>query len=229
VSGRGYFIAGTDTDVGKTRVTTGLIAGFREQGLRVSGMKPVAAGVVSTENGFFNDDVIKIADISGQNAGDINLNPYSLPEPLSPNIAAEHAGISIDLEVIRRHYLSLAQESDVVVVEGAGGWLVPISDRLTMADVAATLGLPVILTVGLRLGCLNHSLLTAQAIRQQGLKIAGWVGNHIDPSFAAGEENIRCLATRLASPPLALLPWDRDARSAWPALRQAAARLTSER
>lgn len=222
---RGYFITGTDTGVGKTRVTTGLINGFRGLGLRVSGMKPVAAGGVTINNRIINEDVLSIADVSGQFPADMALNPYALSEPISPNITAKKAGISIELDVIHSQFRLLCKNSDVIIAEGAGGWLTPISEQRTMADVATVLGLPVVLTVALRLGCLNHALLTAAAISQQGLSLAGWVGNQTDPDFRALSENLETLSTYLGSPPLALLPWSPDARSAWPALREAAATL----
>lgn len=222
---RGFFITGTDTGVGKTRVTTGLINGFRGLGLRVSGMKPVAAGGIASNNRIINEDVLLIADVSGQVATDTALNPYCLREPVSPNIGAKKAGICIDLKVISRQFRLLCENSDVVIVEGAGGWLTPVSEQRTMADVAAVLGLPVVLTVALRLGCLNHALLTAEAISRQGLSLAGWVGNQTDPDFQAPAENLETLSARLGSAPLALLPCSPDPRSAWPALHGAAATL----
>jgi dethiobiotin synthetase len=225
MSARGYFIAGTDTGAGKTRVATGLIRVFRSLNLRTVGMKPVSAGTIDLSNGIFNEDALAIAEVSGQKPEDTALNPYCLREPISPNIAAKRAGISIDLEEICRHYRVLCANSDIVVVEGAGGWLTPISDELTMADVAGALGLPVILTVALRLGCQNHALLTARAIRQRGLLLAGWIGNQQDPGFLALSENIDSLSVHLGSAPLAVLPLSVDALSAIPELRNAAARL----
>lgn len=222
---RGYFIAGTDTGVGKTRVTTGLITAFRALGVRVSGMKPVAAGGISVNSHIFNEDVVLIADSSGQLATDMALNPYCLSEPVSPNIGAKHAGISIEIGVIGRYFSQLSDKSDLIIVEGAGGWLTPISEQRTMADVAALLGLPVVLTVALRLGCLNHALLAAEAIKRQGLSLAGWVGNQTNPDFQALAENLETLSARLGSAPLALLAFSPDPRSAWPALHDAAATL----
>jgi dethiobiotin synthetase len=222
---RGYFIAGTDTGVGKTRVTTGLITAFRGLGVRVSGMKPVAAGGIVVNDRIFNEDVLSIAEVSGQLPADVALNPYCLSEAVSPNIGAKHAGISIELGVISSYFRQLSGSSDLVIVEGAGGWLTPISEQRTMADVAAVLGLPVVLTVALRLGCLNHALLTAEAINQKGLSLAGWVGNQTNPDFQALAENLETLSVRLGSVPLALLPFSPDPRSAWPPLREAAATL----
>jgi dethiobiotin synthetase len=228
MSARGYFIAGTDTGVGKTRVTTGLIRVFRSLNLRTAGMKPVAAGTIDLSRGIFNEDVLAIAEVSGQKPEDTALNPYCLREPISPNIAAKRAGISIDLAEICRHFRILSQNSDVVIVEGAGGWLTPISDELTMADIAGALGLPVILTVALRLGCQNHALLTARAIRQRGLLLAGWIGNQLDPEFLALSENVDSLAVHLGSAPLAVLPLSVDPFSALPGLRDAATKLLTQ-
>lgn len=198
----GYFIAGTDTGAGKTRVTAGLLRALVELGLRPRGMKPVSAGG--------NEDAVTIAAVTGQIADDPHLNPYNLPEALSPHIAAENAGICIDIDRIRASYAALATESELVLVEGAGGWLSPISEDQTMADVAVALRLPVLLVVGLRLGCLNHALLTAQAIRGSGLVLGGWLGSQPQREFAACAANLRTLSQRLGSAPLAVLPWQPD-------------------
>ncbi len=214
----GYFIAGTDTGVGKTRATAGLLRGLVELGLQPRGMKPVSAGG--------NEDATMIAAVTGQIADDVNLNPYNLAEPLSPHIAAENAGICIDIKRICTAYAALTAESGIVLVEGAGGWLSPISDDQTMADIAVALRLPVLLVVGLRLGCLNHALLTAQAIRASGLALAGWLGSQPQRGFAASEANLRTLSQWLGSTPLAVLPWQpdtsRDAGIFKPAARQLA-------
>jgi dethiobiotin synthetase len=175
-------------------------------------MKPVAAGAHAAPGPhdqappvLRNDDALALAGASNVPVPYSTTNPYCLAEAVSPHIAAETAGISIDSVVICREFSKLKQLSDCVIVEGAGGWLAPIGGGRTMADIATALGLPVILVIGLRLGCLNHALLTAQAIRASALELAHWVGNAIDPSFERAEENVATLAAALGKP-LALVP-----------------------
>lgn len=206
----GYFIAGTDTGVGKTRVTCGLLHALRKTGLAAGGMKPVAAGWVGADSEQMNDDVARIAAVTGQNPHDRLLCPYSLKAATSPHIAAADAGISIQIDTIQSCFEELQRNYQLLVVEGAGGWLAPIDKERSMADVALALGLPVILVVGLRLGCLNHTLLTAQAIARSGLPLAGWVANQIDAAFDAADANVQLLTHRLGAPPLAQLPFSPD-------------------
>lgn len=225
---RGCFIAGTDTGVGKTRVTAGLITVLRERGLSAAGMKPVVCGLINDNGRYFSEDVDNICIASGQKADGRDVNPYAFPEPISPNIAAKKHQTSIDIAVIKRHFSSICENSDFPVVEGTGGWLAPISEEQTMADIAVALGLPVILVVGLRLGCLNHALLTAQAMHASGLPLAGWIGSRVAEDFDEAEGNIHTLTIRLGAPPLALLPHSHSARSALPSLREAASRLLGD-
>ena len=198
----GFFIAGTDTEVGKTHVATALIAELVCRGLRVAAMKPVAAGASAS---LRNADALVLAAASNVSFPYETLNPYCLRPPVSPHIAAKEAGIVIDPALIYAEFLKIKAASDRVIVEGAGGWLAPISDTRTMEDVAVALGLPVILVVGLRLGCLNHALLTARSIRASGLPFAHWIGNSIDPEFERAAENIATLTAALG-PPLAVIP-----------------------
>ena len=220
----GWFITGTDTGVGKTRVAAGLIAALRSRGVKALGMKPVACGLVSEGGVHYSEDVDAICHSSGQKPASFSLNPYKFIRPVSPHIAAELEGKSIELDVIVREFSTLAADGPVVV-EGAGGWEVPISDSQSMADVARALQLPVVLVVGLRLGCLNHALLTARAIAATGLPLAGWIGNRIDEDFAESEANLATLCSRLGSTPLAVLPYSHSPRSALPALGEAATHL----
>jgi dethiobiotin synthetase len=222
----GYFITGTDTGVGKTRVATGLIAAFQQRGKRVLGMKPVACGHSPHVGSYINDDVLQIAAITGQHPEDLALCPYSLAAPVSPNIAAEYAAISIEIPRIVLYLHELAASSDLVIVEGAGGWLVPISATQTMADVAVALQLPVILTVGLRLGCLNHALLTTTAIRQSGLMLAGWIANQLDPVMLAVDANIDTLSRMIGQPPLTSLPHNATSVSTAPLLASVVDKLS---
>jgi dethiobiotin synthetase len=171
----------------------------------VVGMKPVAAGTENTAAGLRNEDALALAAASNIPAPYDSINPYCLLAPISPHIAAADEGVTLDPLLIKDHYARLTQLADFVVVEGAGGWLAPIGPSQTMADIARTLGLPVLLVVGLRLGCLNHSLLTRDAIAASGLPFAGWIANRIDPHFARAEENLGTLADRLGGAPLAVV------------------------
>jgi dethiobiotin synthetase len=206
----GFFVTGTDTDVGKTWVAAGLIAGFRAHGRATGAMKPVACGTIPDDRGSINEDVALLAHYSGQDRHDRALCPYSFNDPISPHIAAEHAGISIEIAEISGNYAKLDKLFELVVVEGAGGWLTPIGPTLTMADVARELGLPVVLVVGLRLGCLNHAQLTAESIHHSGLRFCGWIASHIDPKIQYPAENLCALESRLGSSPLAVLPHSVD-------------------
>lgn len=202
--GQGYFVTGTDTGVGKTTISCALLRTFAAQGKKVVGMKPVVAG---SENGRWHD-VEQLIAASNINAVREHINPYAFDPPVSPHIAAQQAGIDIDLAVIQHAYQALSNQADVVIVEGAGGFLVPLNAQQTGADLARALNLPVILVVGMRLGCLNHALLSAQAIRAAGLPLAGWVANGIDPQMMALEENIATLERRLDGPLLGVVPFD---------------------
>jgi len=223
---RGAFIAGTDTDVGKTRVTVALLRALQARGVRAAGMKPVATGCrslsakeLSIFAGFYtvgdmiNDDVATIAALSPPDCDRCDINPYCFDWAVSPHIAAERAGVRIEPERIAAAYQRLAARCDAVVVEGTGGWLAPIGELGTMADIAQRLDLPVVLTVGLRLGCLNHALLSVQAIGVSNLKLAGWIGSVLAPDMPALDENIATLDALLGVPRLALLPYSiaRDA------------------
>ncbi|MBA3755445.1 MAG: dethiobiotin synthase [Nitrosomonas sp.] len=201
---KGFFVTGTDTGIGKTTVSCALLHAFAAQGKTVVGMKPTVAG---SENGQWMDVELLLA-ASNVNVSRQHINPYAFDPPVSPHIAAQQAGTEIDLAVIHRAYLELSKQAEIVVVEGAGGFLVPINQRQNGANLAQTLNLPVILVVGMRLGCLNHALLTAQAIRATGLILAGWVANCMDPQMLALEKNIETLEQRLDCPLLGVLPFD---------------------
>lgn len=208
---RGVFVTGTDTGVGKTHTAVSLVVALRSAGHRVGVMKPVAAGVIETNHGPRNEDAVALAAASAQPVEYDFLNPYLFEEPIAPHIAAEDARVAIDPALVAGAYAELASRSDVMVVEGAGGWLVPIDDRRTVADVAAAIGLPVLLVVGMRLGCLNHALLSAEAIASRGLTLVGWVANCIDPEMRKLDRNIAALEHRLAAPLVATLPWEPSA------------------
>ncbi|GGY15514.1 dethiobiotin synthase [Paludibacterium paludis] len=205
---QGYFITGTDTDIGKTHAAVRLIRRWREEGKTVLAMKPVASGCeVAADGEWVNGDVTRLVAATGQT--DLALmNPYRFLPPVSPHIAAREAGIEISLPVIAEHYRLLAESADIVLVEGAGGWFAPLSDTLFMEDLARALDLPVILVVGMRLGCINHALLTAAAIRASGAILAGWVANRIVPDQPAYGENMAMLRNRLDAPLLMELPFE---------------------
>ena len=205
---QGYFVTGTDTDIGKTHTAVKLIGLWREEGKRVLAMKPVASGCgVLPDGRWSNSDVERLVAATGQT--DLELvNPYRFLPPISPHIAARQAGVEISLEVIGEHYRRLAEAADVVLVEGAGGWLAPLTERWFMQDLAQVLQLPVILVVGMRLGCINHALLTVRAIEASGLPLAGWVANRVVPEQAAYAENLATLQAHIAAPLLLEIPYE---------------------
>jgi len=203
-----YFITGTDTEIGKTHATCALLAAAQAQGLQVAALKPVAAG---TDADGRNDDVVRLMQAANVALPERTVNPWLLNEPLSPHIAARHAGVEITAAAIIETFQLAVGRTDLLLVEGVGGLYAPLSDTLSQPDLIRQLDIPVILVVGLRLGCLNHALLTAAAIKQEGLNFAGWIGNQIDPAFQAMAENIETLRHRLNVPCLGILPYDRVA------------------
>jgi dethiobiotin synthetase len=208
-----YFITGTDTGVGKTLVAVSLTRALVARGLRVAVMKPVAAGTVKTPEGEFNDDALELLAASNVKASYEDVNPWLLRTAASPHLAARADGVTIRHERIAAAYGRLAAASDLVLAEGAGGWLAPISATETMADVAEKLALPVLLVVGLRLGCLNHALLTRDAVRERGLRFAGWIANKLQSEMPLANANVDTLSIRFGMAPLAVVPMGTDPRS----------------
>jgi dethiobiotin synthetase len=204
---RSIFVAGTDTGVGKTRVAVQLLRQAAAAGRRMAAMKPVAAGAQRGPDGWRNDDALALAAAANVALPYELLNPCCLPLASSPHLAAAAAGVAINIPSLVEAYRQIAAQSEAVVVEGAGGWLVPLDDTRTMADLAVALQLPVLLVVGVRLGCINHALLTAAAIRASGLTLAGWVANRIEPSFAGDQQYVQALRERLPEPCWGELPW----------------------
>jgi dethiobiotin synthetase len=202
-----WFVTGTDTGVGKTLISSALVHAFAAQGKRAIGMKPVAAGCEWRDGELHNDDVAMLRAASNVPVSRERINPYAFMPPIAPHIAAQQAAMPIALEVMLQAFHGLQAEAECVIVEGVGGFCVPLGDTLDTADLAQVLGLPVILVVGLRLGCLNHALLTQQAIISRGLRLHGWIGNHIDPDMAMPQENITTLQQRLRAPCLGIVPW----------------------
>lgn len=207
---RGVFITAIDTDAGKTVVSTGLVEAWRAAGKTVAVMKPVASGCERTPQGLRNEDAQRLITASTLPVLYQQVNPYAFEPPVAPHIAARLEGIEIEMSIIQSAFAQLQKTADRVVVEGVGGWLVPINATQTMADVALALGLPVVLVVAVRLGCLNHALLTAEAINQSGLQLCGWVANRLDRDCLQIEENISALKARLDAPLLVDLPWEKD-------------------
>lgn len=204
---RGVFVTGTDTGVGKTWVSLGVIAYLQRRGLRTAGMKPVASGARDTAEGLRNDDAVRL-----QAAADVAvdyklINPVALAPPIAPHIAAAVAGQPIEIDPLIQAYRSIAASCDRVVVEGIGGWRVPLTGTHTTADLVKALDIPVILVVGMRLGCLNHALLTRDAIADDGSKLLGWVANRVDPDMSHVRENITALVELMETPLLGVVPY----------------------
>ncbi len=204
---QGFFITGTDTGVGKTLIAAALAHGFAQSGRRVIGMKPVAAGAALQDGQLLNDDVVQLMAASNVEAPLSLINPYVFKPPVAPHIAAAQAGISMSIPKLKSDFESLRDTADVVVVEGAGGFLVPLNSSEDMADLAMALDLPVVLVVGMRLGCLNHALLTVAAIEARGLRLAGWIANRIDPQMTNFSENLESLKQRITAPCLGVVPY----------------------
>jgi dethiobiotin synthetase len=203
---KGFFITGTDTDVGKSWCSVGLMAKLQQQGHRVVGMKPVASGCTQTAVGLRNADALLLQQQASTALDYDMINPYHFLPAIAPHIAAAQAGQRIKLGKIVERFIQLKTEADYVLVEGVGGWQVPLNDDETVADLALALKLPVILVVGLRLGCINHALLTAESIHHSGCTLAGWIANTIDPQMAQQQQTIDALTQRLDAPRLGIIP-----------------------
>jgi dethiobiotin synthetase len=203
---RAFFVTGTDTNVGKTVVTAALLHAGRAKGLRANGMKPVASGCTMTADGLRNADALALMAQNSTPFAYETVNPCAYEPAIAPHIAAAEAGRPVNFDRIGACFTQIGEESDLILVEGAGGWLVPLGDGRTMADLAGRLWLGVVLVVGLRLGCLNHAFLTAQAVSARGLRLAGWVANTVDPDFDRLDENLAALRAGLAAPCLGHLP-----------------------
>jgi dethiobiotin synthetase len=205
---RSLFVTGTDTGVGKTRIAAALCSALATRGHRVAAMKPVASGCVQTPDGLRNEDALALLSAMNVRARYSEVNPYAFEPAIAPHIAAEEAGTVIDFDVLDRAYERLRLQSDFLVVEGAGGWLAPLDARRGFADLAAHWRTDVILVVGLRLGCLNHALLTAESIERRGLALRGWIANSIDPGFLRLPENVASLRSRIRAPCLGFFPFE---------------------
>ncbi len=202
-----FFVTGTDTGVGKTLVSAGLLLAARARGLETAALKPVAAGCEATAAGLRNEDALLLQSVISRPLAYEQINPVALEPAIAPHIAALQARRSLSVDRLAGFCRGVLGEADFTLVEGAGGWRVPLNAAETLADLARVLRLPVILVVGIRLGCINHALLTAEAVLRDGLTLAGWVANRIDPDMPCQDENIASLVQRLPAPLLGELPW----------------------
>ena len=209
-----YFITGTDTDVGKTLVAGALMLALQAHGKTVAGFKPVSAGCEITTNGLRNRDAVLLQSLSSVELPYNIVNPYAFEDPVAPHIAADAQGVVMQLSKIHKCYQEIASQVDIVIIEGAGGWLVPFDAENSMAEVASQLTDKVILVTAMRLGCLNHTLLTAQSIMQARMKIAGWVANSVTRNMHGYRENIRSIISRLDCPILGEIHYDEKISSA---------------
>jgi dethiobiotin synthetase len=214
----GIFVTGTDTGVGKTRVACALLRAFALSGLRAVGMKPVATGCRVDAPDRENEDVASLIAASNVRVPVDLINPYCFEPAIAPHLAAQQAGSSISMARIRECYLALTSLADRVVVEGAGGLLVPLNEREDFGDLVRILELPVLVVVGMRLGCLNHALLTAEAIQSRGLRFAGWVANQLQSQMPQFEQNVQVLRERLEAPLTGIIPFGSDGGAATVAL-----------
>ncbi|TLY80670.1 MAG: dethiobiotin synthase [Gammaproteobacteria bacterium] len=202
---RRLFVTGTDTGVGKTVVACALVRGLRELGARVAVMKPVASGATRTPEGLRSADALALIQAAGATVPYPRVNPYCFEPAISPHIAAKEAMIDVDIGTIRGSFDILARDSDWVVVEGAGGWLAPINESQSMADLALVLEAPALMVVGVRLGCLNHAQLTRSSIEARGVPFAGWIASEVDPAMMRADENLASLERLLGEPALAVV------------------------
>ncbi|MDI9237661.1 dethiobiotin synthase [Lysobacter sp. LF1] len=204
---RGWFVTGTDTGIGKSVASATLLHALRLRGLRAVGMKPLASGCDATPGGWRNEDALALQAASDPRPAYDDVNPFALPLPLAPELAAADAGIRVTLAPIEAAFARLSSQADAVVVEGVGGWAAPLSADLDQCDLVRALKLPVVLIVGLRLGCINHARLTARAIEADGLRLAGWIANDIDPAMARADDNFTLLRQRMPVPCWGRLPF----------------------
>lgn len=207
---RHFFVTGTDTGVGKTTVTVRLMQQLIAQGLTVIGMKPIASGCEWLDGDWQNEDVRQLTAASNLKAPPELINPYCFDPPIAPHIAAAQAGVKVDLGVIQAAYQQLTTMADVVIVEGAGGLLVPLNDKQSIADLIQVLNIPALVVVGMRLGCINHAMLTAQVLQQRGITFCGWVANSIDPQMSMPTENLQTLIAGLQQAPLLEVPFQKS-------------------
>ena len=207
IKSSGFFVTGTDTEVGKTLVSGALILKLREQGIHTVGFKPVVAGTYQDATGkILNEDVETLRIASNLDSDELSLCPYVLDQPAAPHLVAERQGLKLEIDVMLQSFRKIQNQADCVVVEGAGGLLIPLNDQKDLSDFAEEIHLPVILVVGMKLGCINHALLTFEAIKARNLKMAGWIANTLTSEMPLLQENLQTLKTRITAPFLGLIP-----------------------
>jgi dethiobiotin synthetase len=200
------YVTGTDTGIGKTLASCALLHALRGRGLRAAGMKPVASGCERIDGQWRNADALALQAAGEPGMAYADINPFALEHPLAPELAARDAGVEVDLPPILAAHARIADRVDALVVEGVGGWAAPLSASLMQADLVRALRLPVVLVVGLRLGCINHALLSTRAIAADGARLAGWIGSHVDPAMERVADNIAMLRARMPAPCWGVLP-----------------------
>lgn len=206
-----FFITGTDTDCGKTLVASGFMHLCKQRGMTTAGMKPVASGGIAQADGVLrNSDALMIQSCCSTSTPYQLINPYCFKPPVAPHLAANMNGTSVDLPVIQAAYAALALQNECLIVEGVGGWRVPLNNELNVAGLCQALQLPVILVVGMKLGCINHALLTAQSILSDSVHLLGWVANCVDPEMQLLEQNIGTLQQLIPAPLLGVVPFLAD-------------------
>ena len=205
------YVTGTDTGIGKTLTSCALLHALRGHGLRAAGMKPVASGCARIDGEWKNEDALALQHAGESGIAYADINPFALEHPLAPELAARDAGIEVALPPILAAHARLAEHADALIVEGVGGWAAPLSASLMQADLVRALRVPVLLVIGLRLGCLNHALLSARAIAADGVHLAGWIASHVDPDMDRVDDNIGMLRARMPAPCWGVLPHVPDA------------------
>ncbi len=208
MQGKSFFVTGTDTGVGKTHVSCALLQAAKQAGLSTAASKPLAAGGEMSDSGTFNEDALKLQAACTLKLAYHEINPLCLRQAIAPHIAAKAEGIRLDVHQLASSVQAIIdKQADLTLIEGAGGWRVPLNTQSTLADLARLLAQPVILVVGMRLGCLNHALLSMQAIRQDGVELQGWIANQLDPVMPAYQENLETLEDMIDAPLLGELKW----------------------
>jgi dethiobiotin synthetase len=201
---QGYFVTGTDTGIGKTWTTAALMQYFKNQGKSVLGMKPIASGCHELDGQLYNEDALLLQEHASVTVPYQEINPYTFALPVSPHIAAKQAGVEINIASIVKKYQQLEKKADIVLVEGVGGWLVPLNAQQDISDLAQALGLPLIVVVGMRLGCINQAKLTFAAIKQKGIVCKGWIASCVEQDMLVLDENIQTLREATSMPLLAV-------------------------
>lgn len=202
---RSLFVTGTDTGIGKTTVACALLRAFADRGVPALGMKPVASGCRQTPAGLRNDDAERLIATGSHALAYVDVNPYAFAAPIAPHVAAADAGVEVSLATITHAHARLRTQAAMTIVEGAGGWMAPLSDRLMQRDLVHALDLDVVIVVGLRLGCINHALLTVRAVQADGCHVAGWIANRLDPHMLRAEDSIATLRARIDAPLLGVI------------------------